>query len=658
MKPYTTDRPIDLLCMGRAAVDLYAEQITAPLENASTLSKYVGGCPANIAIGASRLGLRTAMLTRVGDEAMGRFVKATLQSEGVDTTLVTVDPDRLTGLVLLGVNPPDNFPLIFYRENCADMAIDTNDFCAENFDDVSALLITGTHFSTDLSAATTREAVRLAKAAGTRVILDVDYRPVLWNLTGHGDGEERYIASECVHKALATVLDQCDLIVGTEEEICIVSAEDDIDTALKALRKASNAVIVEKCGERGCVVHGVAKDPITHPGFPVEVLNVLGAGDAFMSGFLRGWLTDESPTTCCAWANGAGALVVRRHGCAPAMPYWEELRGFVDSNGFVEEEALEHQHRMLGRTPQTINPLTVLAFDHRSHFEEVAKRHGRDANAIATFKGLIYRGVEQTSHDRATLGVIIDGKYGTDVLRGAVNDPSRPWVAQCIEEPATYPLRFLGGREASDILRTWPRGMTVKVLVAIPDQGGLAPEIKPLKHLAEACAASGHELLVEIVPQFEEGGDKIIIEALESCYRSEVRPTWWKLPLFQDRDNWREVQRLIEKNDPFCRGVLVLGRHLPIEEFLLRIEDVWLMPGLEVVKGFAVGRSVWAEVAEKWFAGSVEDDVVVSVVKERYERCVRAWAGPSGVVAGDGTGGGEMAGAGAGTDGGEGEMPF
>src|SRR5215813_4870273 len=123
-------RSLDLICLGRGAVDLYAEQLGARLEDVSSFSKYIGGCAANIAVGTARQGLKSAMLVRVGDDHMGRFVRETLAREGVDVGRVSTDPSRLTALVLLGIKDRDTFPLIFYRENCADMALQESDFDA------------------------------------------------------------------------------------------------------------------------------------------------------------------------------------------------------------------------------------------------------------------------------------------------------------------------------------------------------------------------------------------------------------------------------------------------------------------------------------------------------------------------------------------------
>src|SRR5471032_1465899 len=170
-------RRFDLACLGRLAVDLYAQQVGARLEDVSTFAKYLGGSSANIAFGAARLGLRAAMISRVGDEQMGRFLLETLQREGCDTSMVQVDPERLTALVLLGLKDRDTFPLLFYRENCADMAIDPLQIPEDLIAQCRALLITGTHLSTDAVRAASSAALRLAASHGVVRVLDIDYRP-------------------------------------------------------------------------------------------------------------------------------------------------------------------------------------------------------------------------------------------------------------------------------------------------------------------------------------------------------------------------------------------------------------------------------------------------------------------------------------------------
>jgi 5-dehydro-2-deoxygluconokinase len=135
------ERTLDLTCLGRASVDLYGEQLGGRLEDMASFAKYIGGCPTNVSVGASRLGLKSALITRVGDEHMGRFIRESLIREGVDVSHVKTDPDRLTALVILGIRDRDTFPLIFYRTDCADMAIEAADFDAAFIASARALFV-------------------------------------------------------------------------------------------------------------------------------------------------------------------------------------------------------------------------------------------------------------------------------------------------------------------------------------------------------------------------------------------------------------------------------------------------------------------------------------------------------------------------------------
>lgn len=338
---YDSSRPVDIISMGRVAVDLYSEQIGCELEHTETFRKYLGGCAGNIAVGCARLGLRSAMFSCVGADAMGRFLQQELQREQVDTSLLKSSSRHLTGLVLLGITPPDHFPLMFYRENCADMQLQPQDVDAAFFRKAKSLLITGTGLSTASMNTVSHHAVDTAKSAGARVIFDLDYRPVLWGLTDQGDGETRYKSSEIVSRHYQAMLPKCDLLVGTEEEILIAGNAETLQQALRNMRESSTAAIVVKHGAKGCSVYlDDMAHAVTAPAFPVRVLNVLGAGDGFISGFLRGLLRGETWQTCAAFGNACGAIVVTRHGCAPAMPYFSEMQQFMQG---YEHERQHHE---------------------------------------------------------------------------------------------------------------------------------------------------------------------------------------------------------------------------------------------------------------------------------------------------------------------------
>ncbi|MFM2367398.1 MAG: 5-dehydro-2-deoxygluconokinase, partial [Pseudomonadota bacterium] len=246
-------KSLDVITIGRASVDLYGAQIGGRLEDMGSFQKYIGGSPTNMAAGMARLGLKSALITRVGDEHMGRFIREELLREGVDVSGVTTDPERLTALVLLGIRDETHFPLIFYRENCADMALSEADIDEALIAKSRSVVATGTHLSHTQTEAAVHKALVLARKHGARTALDIDYRPNLWGLAGHGDGESRFVESAMVTAKLQSNLHFFDLIVGTEEEFHVAGGSTDTIEALRAVRKVSNATLVCKRGPMGAV---------------------------------------------------------------------------------------------------------------------------------------------------------------------------------------------------------------------------------------------------------------------------------------------------------------------------------------------------------------------------------------------------------------------
>lgn len=626
---------IDLVCLGRAGVDFYADQIGARLEDVSSLSKYIGGSSTNIACCSSRMGLSTALITRVGNEHMGQFIREQLQREGVDTRNVLTDPDRLTALVVLGIKDQDTFPLIFYRENCADMAISVDDLDKDLISNAKALLITGTHFSTESIYKTSKEALAIARKAGVKTAIDIDYRPVLWGLTSKGDGETRFIANDAVSKHLQVILSEFDLIVGTEEEIHIAGGSTDTLTALKTIREISSGVIVLKRGPFGATVFDgpipeSIDDGITVKGVQVEVLNVLGAGDAFVSGFLRGWLNDEGYEQALRYANACGALVVSRHGCTPAMPTREELDYFLDNAQSIPrpdvDTELNYLHRVTTRA-SSWDSVLIHAFDHRQQLEVMADEAGVTREHISALKDLLYKATEQvteTKQIQGQAGFLCDGIYGQRVLNAATG--TRTWIARPVEQPKTRPLLFEHGASIGSLIHSWPREHIIKCLffysVNDSDDIRLQQEQRMLE-LYHACCQSGHEMLLEIIPPPEdtlEVGESVCLSA-ERVYELGIRPDWWKVPCMS-RAYAEKLEGIIDTHAPHCQGIVVLGLDAPIDELGAGFKA---FAGLQRVKGFAVGRSIFGEASKAWLSGAINDEELVAQVAANYIKVIDLW---------------------------------
>ncbi|RDE08334.1 bifunctional 5-dehydro-2-deoxygluconokinase/5-dehydro-2-deoxyphosphogluconate aldolase [Pelagibacterium lacus] len=625
---------LDVITIGRASVDLYGQQIGSRLEDVASFAKSVGGCPANIAIGTARLGLRSAWLGRVGAEQFGRFIIEQMTREGASTEGIVTDPERLTALAILAVEDDRKFPLIFYRENCADMALEEADVDEALIARSRSVLVTGTHFSRPNTAAAQRKAMRIARDKGLKVIFDIDYRPNLWGLAGHAAGEERYIASDAVSETLKAVLPHCDLIVGTEEEVLIGAGESELHAALRAIRAQSSAVIVLKRGPMGCIVYDGPipddlEDGIVGEGFPIEVYNTLGAGDAFMSGFLRGWLRGEPITTCATWANACGAFAVSRLLCSPEIPSFAELQAFLKTGSphkaLRKDAALNHIHWATTGRRRDYPALKALAIDHRSQLEEVADRLGVPHERIGAFKCLAVEAAARVAGDRDGFGMLIDDKHGRAALFAAAKH-DRFWIGKPVERPGSRPLRFEFSQDIGSQLVDWPVDHCIKCLAFYhPDdpEALRAEQTETLRALYDAARKVGREVLVEIIAG-KNGpmDDETIPRALAELYAAGIKPDWWKLEPQATPSAWARIDATIAAHDPYCRGVVLLGLEAPREELEAAFAAT---AGSVMVKGFAVGRTIFASAAEKWLGGTMGDEEAIADMAARFGALVGAW---------------------------------
>ncbi|EHD20856.1 MULTISPECIES: bifunctional 5-dehydro-2-deoxygluconokinase/5-dehydro-2-deoxyphosphogluconate aldolase [Brenneria] len=627
-------KTLDVICIGRIALDLYGQQIGSRLEDMTTFAKYLGGSSGNVAYGTAVQGLKSGMLARVGDEHMGRFLREELQRAGVDTRYLITDKERLTALVILGVKDQETFPLIFYRDNCADMALSTEDIDEDYIASSRAVAITGTHLSHSNTRAAVLKALEFAQRHGLRRALDIDYRPVLWGLTTLGDGETRFIPSERVTRELQQVLHHFDLIVGTEEEFHIAGGSTDTLAALRNVRQVSQATLVCKRGAQGCSVFEgeipTGWDQVAlYSGVRVDVLNVLGAGDAFMSGLLRGYLDDEGWEQACRYANACGALVVSRHGCAPAMPTRLELDDYLSREQSVprpdKDERLNHLHRVTTRKQQWPE-LCVFAFDHRKQLADMAHAAGRDESDIPPLKLLLLQGARAAAGEaglKNNAGILADTTYG----QAALNDITGQgwWIGRPIELPGSRPLRLEHGDIGSQLVG-WPLEHVVKCLVFYHPKDSVATRLEQEASITEvyhACCQSGHELLLEVILPHDNSDrdERHYGEILSRFYSLGIQPDWWKLPPLSST-GWRGISQIIERYDSQCRGVVILGLDAPEASlkagFAAAADAPW-------VKGFAVGRTIFGEPAAKWFRGELDDRQVVEAVKQNFLRLIGYW---------------------------------
>lgn len=625
----------DVITIGRSSVDLYGAQVGGRLEEMGSFNKYIGGSPTNIACGTARLGLKSAIITAVGNEHMGRFIKEQLQKEGVSIQGVKTDPERLTALVLLGIRDNEQFPLIFYRENCADMGLTPEDIDAHFIASASCICATGTHLSHSQVEAATLKALRIARENKIKTALDIDYRPNLWGVAGHGEGESRFVESEQVTKKLQSTLGLFDLIVGTEEEFHIAGGTIDTIEALRNVRKISNATLICKRGPMGAAAfEGEIPDSLdegqTGPGFKIDVFNVLGAGDGFMSGLLRGWLTGKQWPVALTYANACGALAVSRHGCTPAYPSWDELQFFLD-RGIINTELrndpeLAQIHWSTNR-PNRQNPLEkpsvrIFAFDHRSQMQDI---DGATPTKIALFKKLCLQAAIQISAHNDGFGILCDERLGKETLYQASD--YNLWIGRPAELPGSHPLRFepqigldCGG------LAEWPRNHIVKCLCfAHPDDEAAMwdVQLEQLLRLYTASRRNNLEFLLEIIPsKIGKVNDETTAQVMRRFYAAGIFPDWWKLEPTNSQSAWQNITQLIKQNDPHIQGIVILGLEAS-EEVLAQSFSVAAQQPF--VRGFAVGRTIFAESAKSWMSGKIDDSQAIREMSQKFKRLCDLW---------------------------------
>ncbi|MCF6321344.1 MAG: 5-dehydro-2-deoxygluconokinase [Rhizobiaceae bacterium] len=624
---------IDVITIGRSSVDLYGSQVGGRLEDMRSFNKYIGGSPTNIATGSARLGLKSALITRVGDEPMGRFVREQLIAEGVNVEGVKTDPDRLTALVLLGIRDDEQFPLIFYRENCADMALCEADIEESFIRRAKSVVVTGTHLSHPDTENAVLKALAIARSNKIKTALDIDYRPNLWGLSGHDDGDNRYIESQRVSEKLQSTLHLFDLIVGTEEEFHVAGGSTDIIKALKKVRSLTRATLVCKRGPMGASafvadIPDTLEEGMSGPGFEVEVFNILGAGDGFMSGLLKGWLDNEDWQTSLKYANACGALAVSRHGCTPAYPSWIELQYFLkngSSNLAVRKDAiLEHLHWSTNRRKDWPD-LKVFAFDHRSQMEELADNAGANRRRIGEFKKLCLGAAIQVAQSQDGFGILCDSQLG----QGALYDAAETglWIGRPAELPGSRPLQLEPelGLDFGN-LAEWPQDHVVKVLCFYHPDDDVETKTRQEEVLIRLFAASrrnGLDFLLEIVPsKVGECTNDTAAQIIHRFYDIGIYPDWWKLEPMKNNKAWEITCAAVSENDPHCRGIVVLG----LDASMAHLADSFASAARhELVKGFAIGRTIFGAAAKAWFADEINDRQAIDMMSQNYARLCKLW---------------------------------
>ena len=333
----------DSIHMGRSSIDLYANEVGSPFIDIKNFAAYVGGSPTNISVGLRRLGSKTAILTGLGQDPVGDFILDFLRKEDVETQFSPRKEGHRTSAVVLGIEPPNKFPLVYYRDNCADIELTIDDVLATPIAESRVFQFAGTNLYQDPCRSATLFAVELAQKSETEVILDIDFRPDQWH------------DPRAFGVVIRSVLPNVDIVLGTDDEINAVMLADpnqveltdsqvsdtkvhgDVNTAIKSILSLGPKAVLQKRGSDGVRVHLKQEDGLSKQiealGFPVDIYNILGAGDAFAAGFIYGYINGWGWYKSAQLGNACGAIVVTKHGCANFMPTYNEVMAFVETRG-------------------------------------------------------------------------------------------------------------------------------------------------------------------------------------------------------------------------------------------------------------------------------------------------------------------------------------
>lgn len=333
------NKKYDLITYGRSSIDLYSQNIGADFVDIKGFDAFVGGSPLNIAVGCSRLGLKPALLSGVGKDKVGDFIVAFLKKEKVETSLMPVVPSARSSAVVLGIEPPDRFPLVYYRDNCADSQITIDDVITAHVEQCGLLEISGTALNIEPTRSSAFFAAEIAYENDIPIVLDLDFRADQWHdlrsfgITTRALLPKVKIALGTEEEILAATLSDASQVSIKHQQISAPEITGDINKSIEKILSLGVEILIVKRGAEGVTVFDNEGNKQDVPGFPVEILNILGAGDAFASGFIYGYLQGWDMYKSCRMGNASGAQVVLQPGCANFMPTLDESMRFIEEHG-------------------------------------------------------------------------------------------------------------------------------------------------------------------------------------------------------------------------------------------------------------------------------------------------------------------------------------
>jgi 5-dehydro-2-deoxygluconokinase len=317
---FHSEREFEVIAIGRACIDLNAVEYNRPMEETMTFKKYVGGSPANIAIGASKLGLKAGFIGKLADDQHGRFIEQYMAGVGVDTSNMVVDQEgHKTGLAFTEIKSPQECSILMYRDEVADLYLNPSEVCEEYIKKAKVLLVSGTALSKSPSREAVLKAIHFAKKNDVKVLFELDYRPYTW------------ASLEETSTYYTLVAEQADIVVGTRDEFDVMENRKDgsNETTVRHLFKHSPELVVIKHGVEGSYAYVKSGEVFRGHAYLTKVLKTFGAGDSYASAFLYALITGKDIETALKYGSASAAIVVSKHSSSEAMPTVEEIEQFI-----------------------------------------------------------------------------------------------------------------------------------------------------------------------------------------------------------------------------------------------------------------------------------------------------------------------------------------
>lgn len=607
-------RSLHLIALGQSHADFYGDQIGSSLKDMLSFKKYVGGLAARVAIGCARLGLHSALISSTGNDPMGQFLTETLTEEKVDISQMKRH-SFATAISLKAIEHNHTSPL-FYQEKNPEISLLESDLNPDFIAKSQALFISTLNLCLENVKQATLNAVKIAREKQTKIILAIEHFDSSCATTGHD---------------LQNLLPLCDLILGDEKAYQQIMGMNDPYAALKQLQSQTKAILVLK-HSHGCWAFNQPIAPqwqanAHHFDFKIEKTFVIDGFDAFIAGFLRGWLQNHSLDSCCQFAAASFTLAHARQPHCNALPSEKEMALYLNEQPQGASQTLKtanfsHIHYASTRHyPQ--DQLLMFSFGYHSQWQKLGEIFAASESTILQAKALLAEGLKMVTLDNPHASIIIDDHLQPELLPFISH---YRWLARSVEAPQEIPLQFKADPDITRILLQWPKNHIVKISITYHPDDRYAlrgQQEATLSLLYRACRATEHELLIEILPP----GNSLITASTmahikQRFYQIGIYPDWWLIQTPRDQRSWDSIARMLEEQDPYCRGVLVSTPQAMMEQLIMPFK---VAANQKWCKGFVLGRAIFQQSLEEWFAQKIPDQALIDFIANHFRNILHLW---------------------------------